>query len=176
MVERTLELNYNLPIDYIFTIIAEDNKEIIEKLTDIFDYRQGKWNKNKRKDVVGLTLTDIPEELKTIASLFINNNQIYIKQKIKINERTEKKIIVNVKIKLINKLMNLMFKLFKYKLCIIVESDEMNNTNIKIIYKIKSLLSSTLTNLLDTYIEEKLKPKYINIIDEYLKSKIKNDL
>ena len=85
MVERTLELNYNLPIDYIFTIIAEDNKEIIEKLTDIFDYRQGKWNKNKRKDVVGLTLTDIPEELKTIASLFINNNQIYIKQKIKIN-------------------------------------------------------------------------------------------
>ena len=172
MIERTLEYNYDLDIDYIFDIIADNNSEIVEKLTDIFDYKQGKWLDNKRKDLVGLTLTDIPSQVETIASLFVTNNQVYIKEKIRINERTANKILVNVKIKIVNTVVNLIFKLFKYKINIILESNNPNNTNVKIIYKFKSLLSSSLTNILDNYIEENLKTKYMKIIDDYLQSKV----
>lgn len=170
MTEKIIELNYDFPIDYIYNITTNNNEEIIPKYEDITSYTQGEWKNNKRKDLIELKLKDTPEEIKSILKLFISNDKILTKTKIKLLEQTEKKIIMKIQIKLINKLSNLILKLFKYKIRVIYETTESNKTNLKIIYKIKSLISSNLTKLIDDYIETTIKEPYLKIYNDYILS------
>lgn len=170
MTEKIIELNYDFPIDYIYNITTNNNEEIITKYEDITSYTQGEWKNNKRKDLIELKLKDTPEEIKSILKLFISNDKILTKTKIKLLEQTEKKIIMKIQIKLINKLSNLILKLFKYKIRVIYETTESNKTNLKIIYKIKSLISSNLTKLIDDYIETTIKEPYLKIYNDYILS------
>jgi len=170
MTERIIELNYDFPIDYIYNITTNTNEEIIAKYEDITSYTQGEWNNNKRKDLIELKLRETPEEIKSILNLFISNETILTKTKIKLLEKTEKKIILKIQLKLINRLSNLILKLFKYKIKVFFESKEPNKTNLKIIYKIKSLISSNLTKLIDDYIENTIKEPYLKIYNDYILS------
>lgn len=170
MTERIIELNYDFPIDYIFNLTTNNNEAIITKYEDIKSYTQGEWKNNKRKDLIELELKEIPEELISLIKLFISDNKIVTKTKLKLLEQSEKKIIVKIQIKLINRLSNLILKLFKYKIKVIYENIETNKTNLKVIYKIKSLISSNLTKLIDDYIETKIKEPYLKIYNDYILS------
>lgn len=171
MTERIIELEYNHQIDKLFHIITNENKGVISEYQDITNYKQGEWINNKRKDLMDIQMNDIPEELVSLIKLFISDNNIVsMKSKNILLERTDKKIVLKIKIKLINKLSNIILKLFKYKVRVIYESVDINKTKIKIIYKIKSLISKKITMILDNYIENTLKPKYLKIFNDYLLS------
>jgi len=169
MIEKELIFHYNKNFRYIFDITTNNNQEILKIIDDLREYKQGIWNKNKRKDIIIFTFSDIPQEFKTITDMIIQDNIIPLKLKIKLLEDNDKRIVMKVKSNLINnKLANLVFKLINIKFFVTIEDSDGVSTNVKIRYVIKSLLPESLVAKVDSYIDRKMNDRFIQKIDNYL--------
>lgn len=169
MIEKELTFHYDKNFRYIFDITTNNNQEILKIIDDLREYKQGIWNKNKRKDIIIFTFSDIPQEFKTITDMIIQDNIIPLKLKIKLLEDNNKKIVMKVKSNLINnKLANLVFKLINIKFFVTIEDSDGISTNVKIRYVIKSLLPESLVAKVDSYIDRKMNDRFIQKIDNYL--------
>lgn len=169
MIEKELTFHYDKNFRYIFDITTNNNQEILKIIDDLREYKQGIWNKNKRKDIIIFTFSDIPSEFKTITDMIIVDNIIPLKLKIKLLEDNDKRILMKVKSNLINnKLANLVFKLINIKFFVNIEDSDGVSTNVKIRYVIKSLLPESLVAKVDSYIDRKMNDRFIQKIDNYL--------
>jgi hypothetical protein len=176
---KMIEVDYNKNLNDIFHRIANDNEILIKYIDSISYYKQGEWgfdrNKRaKRTDIAILKVDDIPKEILSLASLFIeDDNLMPIKYKIKIMNRTETTIDIKIKFSLINKLANLIFKLVRLKVKLEVRGYD-NNTKTKAIiyYRIKSILAKKSINTIDDFIHNKLVPEYITKIDNYINNNL----
>lgn len=169
MIEKELTFHYDKNFRYIFDITTNNNQEILKIIDDLREYKQGIWNKNKRKDIIIFTFSDIPSEFKTITDMIIQDNIIPLKLKIKLLEDNDKRILMKVKSNLINnKLANLVFKLINIKFFVTIEDSDGVSTNVKIRYVIKSLLPESLVAKVDSYIDRKMNDRFIQKIDNYL--------
>ena len=169
MIEKELKFHYNQNFKHLFDITTNNNQEILKIIDDLREYKQGVWNKNKRKDIIVFTFSDIPQEFKMITDMIIVDNIIPLKLKIKLLENTDKKIVMKVKSNLINnKLANLVFKLINIKFFVNIEDSDGVSTNVKIRYVIKSFLPESLIAKVDSYIDRKMNDRFIQKIDNYL--------
>lgn len=169
MIEKELLFNYNNNYRYIFDITTNNNEEILKILDDLKEYKQGVWKNNKRKDFIEFKINDIPDILKTITSSIIVDNNLPLKLKIKLIEDSENKIIMKIKANLINKVANLLLKILNLKVITTIENNNNISSKVKIKYIIKSILPSSIIDIIDKYIETKLNNNFIAKIDKYLK-------
>jgi hypothetical protein len=169
MIEKELIFEYKLNYLFLFHITIDNNSQILSIFEDLRDYKQGNWKNNKRKDIIQFYLNDIPDDLLTLISIFIKNNVVPLKIKIKILENNDSNIKLKVKVNLLNKLLNVITKIINFTLyCDIIKIDD-NNTKVIIKYVIKSILSQELIQNIDNYIDTKLNNKFISRFDNYLK-------
>ncbi len=169
MIEKELTFHYNKNFRFIFDVTTNNNTEVLQMIDDLRSYKQGVWNKNKRKDIIVFTFSDIPSEFKTITDMIIQDNIIPLKLKIKLLEDNDKRIVMKVKSNLINnKLANLVFKLINIKFFVTIEDFDGVSTNVKIRYVIKSFLPESLIAKVDSYIDRKMNDRFIQKIDNYL--------
>lgn len=169
MIEKELKFHYNKNFRFIFDVTTNNNQEILKIIDDLREYKQGEWNKNKRKDIIIFTFNDIPQEFKMITDMIIVDNIIPLKLKIKLLENTDKKIVMKVKSNLINKISKLIYKLINVKFIVTIEDvGDGISTNVSIKYVIKSLLPESFINKIDNYIDRKMNERFIQKIDNYL--------
>ena len=169
MIEKELKFHYNQNFRFIFDITTNNNQEILKIIDDLREYKQGVWNKNKRKDIIVFTFSDIPQEFKMITDMIIVDNIIPLKLKIKLLENTDRKIVMKVKSNLINKISKLIYKLINVKFIVTIEDGgDGISTNVNIKYIIKSLLPESFINKIDNYIDRKMNERFIEKIDNYL--------
>jgi len=173
MIEKELLFHYNHNYKYIYDITTNDNKEILKVIDELVDYKQGIWKDNKRKDFIDFRMNDIHPALKTFAGSIIKDNIIPLKIKIKLIENNDKRISIKIKACMINKIAKLIFKFINLRIIATVENDENdinNSSNVSIKYIIKSILPSSIIELIDKYIEGKLHNNFIKKFDNYLKN------
>jgi len=170
MIEKELVFEYNLNYSYLFDITTNNNHDFVSIIDDLKEYRQGKWNNNKRKDIIQFIFKDIPTEFLSIASVFIKDNIIPLKLKLKIIENNSEKIIIKVRANLLNKLMNIITKFINIKLFISLININNNQTKVITKYIIKSILPNDIIDKINYYIETKLNNNYISKSDTYLKN------
>jgi len=169
MIEKELVFHYNQNFKFLFDITTNNNQELLKIIDDLREYKQGVWNKNKRKDFIYFTFSDIPDEFKTITDMLIVDNIIPLKLKIKLLENNDKKIVMKIKSNLINKLANLISKIINIKFIVTIEDcNEGTQTDVKIRYIIKSFLPESFITKVDNYIDSKLNNRFIKKIDNYL--------
>lgn len=179
MIEGLINFDYNTDINKILDITVDNNDKMIETIKKIHYYERGEWknNKTKRTDyIVGnVNVSTIPKELLTILSLFIDkDNRIHCKTKIKIIERNDNHIKIKVNVKMMNKLVNLIFKLLRFKVYITFDYNSDNNiTLVQVIYKLKTKLPNSFNTYFNNVIENSFKPNYVYKIDEFIKNEIK---
>lgn len=170
MIEKELLFNYNLNYKYLFDITTNNNSEIIKIIEDLKDYKQGIWKDNKRKDLIEFKVHDIPEAFKSLAGAIIVDNYFPLKIKFKLIENNDKTIKMKIKVNLLNKIANLILKFINLKIIATIDNIDNYSSNIKIKYIIKTILPSSIVELIDKYIEKKLNNNFINKIDNYLKN------
>lgn len=173
MIEKELLFHYNHNYKYLYEIVTNDNKEILKVIDELVDYKQGIWKDNKRKDFIEFKISDIPPVLQTFASSIIKDNIIPLKIKIRLIENNDKRISIKIKASMINKLANLIFKFINLKIIATAENDENDinkSSNVTIKYIIKSILPSSIIELIDKYIEEKINNNFIKKFDNYIKN------
>lgn len=169
MIEKELNFHYNKNFRFIFDITTNNNQEVLKMIDDLREYKQGVWNKNKRKDIIIFTFSDIPSEFKMITDMIIVDNIIPLKLKIKLIENNDKRIVMKIKSNLINKIANLIYKLINIKFVITIEDCKDGlSTNVRIRYVIKSLLPESFIAKIDNYIDGKLNDRFIEKINKYL--------
>ena len=179
MIEGLINFDYNTNINKILDITVDNNDKMIETIKKIHYYERGEWknNKTKRTDyIVGnVNVSTVPKELLTILSLFIDkDNRIHCKTKIKIIERNDNHIKIKVNVKMMNKLVNLIFKLLRFKVYITFDYNSDNNkTSVQVIYKLKTKLPNSFNTYFNNVIENSFKPNYVYKIDEFIKNEIK---
>lgn len=179
MIEGVINFDYNTNINKILDITVDNNDKMIETIKKIHYYERGEWknNKTKRTDyIVGnVNVSTVPKELLTILSLFIDkDNRIHCKTKIKIIERNDNHIKIKVNVKMMNKLVNLIFKLLRFKVYITFDYNSDNNkTSVQVIYKLKTKLPNSFNTYFNNVIENSFKPNYVYKIDEFIKNEIK---
>ena len=174
---KKIECDYDKNINELFNIVVNDNEDLVKYIENITYYKQGEWKKDKqnrpkRTDIAIIKVDNIPSEIITLISLFMEkDNMMPIKYKIKILKRTETTINLKIKFNLINKLANLIFKLVRLKVNLEINGYD-NNTKTKVIvyYKIKSILTKNLNNTVDDFITNKLLPEYIGKMNTYIKT------
>lgn len=170
MIEKELLFNYNLNYKYLFDITTNNNVEILKIIDELNDYKQGVWKGNKRKDLIDFKINDIPELFKTFTSGLISDNVIPLKIKIKLLKNDDESIMIKIKANLVNRIANLIFKLINLKIFATIEKINDNSSNVKIKYIIKSILPSSIMEMIDKYIEQKLNNNFIRKFDNYLKN------
>jgi hypothetical protein len=170
MIEKELLFNYNLNYKYLFDITTNNNVEILKIIDELNDYKQGVWKGNKRKDLIDFKINDIPELFKSFTSGLISDNVIPLKIKIKLLKNDDESIIIKIKANLVNRIANLIFKLINLKIFATIEKINDNSSNVKIKYIIKSILPSSIMEMIDKYIEQKLNNNFIRKFDNYLKN------
>jgi hypothetical protein len=170
MIEKELLFNYNLNYKYLFDITTNNNVEILKIIDELNDYNQGVWKGNKRKDLIDFKINDIPELFKSFTSGLISDNVIPLKIKIKLLKNDDESIIIKIKANLVNRIANLIFKLINLKIFATIEKINDNSSNVKIKYIIKSILPSSIMEMIDKYIEQKLNNNFIRKFDNYLKN------
>lgn len=169
MIEKELNFHYNQNFKFIFDITTNNNQEVLKMIDDLREYKQGVWNKNKRKDIIVFTFSDIPPDFKMITDMIIADNIIPLKLKIKLLVNDENRIVMKVKSNLINKIANLIYKLINIKFFITIENTgNGTSTDVKIRYVINSLLPESFITKIDNYIDGKLNDRFIKKIDNYL--------
>ena len=168
MIEKNISLNYNLNINSVFDYLINNNIDLIKSIDYIIQYKKGIWDNNKRTDIYSIKLNNIPDELKSIVSLFSKNNIFNIKLKLYIININDMCITLKSKINFINPFLNIIFKLIKIKFNIIFLSNNNNHTNINIIYFIKSKFSNKISTIINNYIDNFIKPHLIDKINIYL--------
>lgn len=170
MIEKELLFNYNLNYKYLFDITTNNNAEILKIIDELNDYKQGVWKGNKRKDLIDFKINDIPELFKSFTSGLISDNVIPLKIKIKLLKNDNESIMIKIKANLVNRIANLIFKLINLKIFATIEKINDNSSNVKIKYIIKSILPSSIMEMIDKYIERKLNNNFIRKFDNYLKN------
>ena len=170
MIEKELFFHYKINYKYLFDITTDNNSEIIKIIDDLKDYKQGIWKGNKRKDLIEFTVHDIPEAFKLLASAIIVNNNLPLKIKFKLIENNDKTIKMKIKANLLNKMANLILKFINLKIIATIDNIDNYSSNVKIKYIIKTILPSSIVELINTYIENKLNNNFIKKIDNYLKN------
>lgn len=170
MIEKELLFNYNLNYKYLFDITTNNNVEILKIIDELNDYKQGVWKGNKRKDLIDFKINDIPELFKSFTSGLISDNVIPLKIKIKLLKNDDESIMIKIKANLVNRIANLIFKLINLKIFATIEKINDNSSNVKIKYIIKSILPSSIMEMIDKYIEQKLNNNFIRKFDNYLKN------
>lgn len=179
MIQGVINFDYNTDINKILDITVDNNDKMIETIKKIHYYERGEWknNKTKRTDyIVGnVNVSTVPKELLTILSLFIDkDNRIHCKTKIKIIERNDNHIKIKVNVKMMNKLVNLIFKLLRFKVYITFDYNSDNNkTSVEVNYKLKTKLPNSFNTYFNNVIENSFKPNYVYKIDEFIKNEIK---
>jgi len=173
MTEGILNFKYNTNINNILDITLENNDELIKEIKEIISYKKGIWNdnKNKRSDILSIIINknNYSKELLSILSLCIKDNIINTKIKIKIIEKNINQIKFKIKINLINKLANLIFNLIKLKILIFINYFPSTNiSNVQVLYKINSLLSSSINSHITNIMNNNIIPNYILKIDSFL--------
>lgn len=179
MIEKELLFHYNHNYKYLYEITTNDNKEILNIIDELVDYKQGVWKNNKRKDFIEFKINDIPPALQSFASAIIKDNIIPLKIKIRLIENNDKQISIKIKASMINKLANLIFKFINLKIIATIENDENDinkSSNVSIKYIIKSILPSSIIEIIDTFVDKKINNNFIKKFDNYLKNlKINSD-
>lgn len=170
MIEKELFFHYKINYKYLFDITTDNNSEIIKIIDDLKDYKQGVWKGNKRKDLIEFAVHDIPEAFKLLASTIIVNNILPLKIKFKLIENNDKTIKMKIKANLLNKMANLILKFINLKIIATIDNIDNYSSNVKIKYIIKTILPSSIVELINTYIENKLNNNFIKKIDNYLKN------
>jgi antitoxin component of RelBE/YafQ-DinJ toxin-antitoxin module len=170
MIEKELFFHYKINYKYLFDITTDNNSEIIKIIDDLKDYKQGIWKGNKRKDLIEFTVHDIPEAFKLLASAIIVDNNLPLKIKFKLIENNDKTIKMKIKANLLNKMANLILKFINLKIIATIDNIDNYSSNVKIKYIIKTILPSSIVELINTYIENKLNNNFIKKIDNYLKN------
>lgn len=170
MIEKELFFQYNQNYKHLFDITTNNNSEIIKIIDDLKEYKQGIWKGNKRKDFIEFTVHDIPETFKTLASTIITNNIIPLKIKFKLIENNDKIIQLKIKANLMNKIANLILKFINLKIIATINNVNGISSDVKIKYIIKTILPSSIVELIDNYIEQKINSNFITKIDNYLKN------
>lgn len=170
MIEKELFFHYKINYKYLFDITTDNNSEIIKIIDDLKDYKQGIWKGNKRKDLIEFAVHDIPEAFKLLASTIIVNNILPLKIKFKLIENNDKTIKMKIKANLLNKMANLILKFINLKIIATIDNIDNYSSNVKIKYIIKTILPSSIVELINTYIENKLNNNFIKKIDNYLKN------
>lgn len=179
MIEGLINFDYNTDINKILDITVDNNDKMIETIKKIHYYERGEWKNNKtiRTDyIVGnVNVSTVPKELLTILSLFIDkDNRIHCKTKIKIIERNDNHIKMKINVKMMNKLVNLIFKLLRFKVYITFDYNSDNNkTSVQVIYKLKTKLPNSFNTYFNNVIENSFKPNYVYKIDEFIKNEVK---
>ena len=179
MIQGVINFDYNTDINKILDITVDNNDKMIETIKKIHYYERGEWknNKTKRTDyIVGnVNVSTVPKELLTILSLFIDkDNRIHCKTKIKIIERNDNHIKIKVNVKMMNKLVNLIFKLLRFKVYITFDYNSDNNkTSVEVNYKLKTKLPNSFNTYFNNVIENSFKPNYVYKIDEFIKNEVK---
>ena len=75
---------------------------------------------------------------------------------------------------MMNKLVNLIFKLLRFKVYITFDYDSNNNkTSVQVINKLKTKLPNSFNTYFNNVIENSFKPNYVYKIDEFIKNEIK---
>jgi len=181
MIEGIINFDYNTNIDNILEITVENNDKLVNTIKKIHHYERGQWknNKTKRTDYIigNVNIDNIPKELLSILSLFIDkNNRIHCKTKIKIVERNNNHVKIKINVKMVNKLANIIFKLLRFKVYVNLNYNSLNNnTSVEVIYKLKTTLPNSFNTYFNNVIENSFKPNYVYKIDEFIKNTIQNN-
>jgi len=148
----------------LFNFAVEDNDEFIRIIPEIVFYEKGKWKNNIRIDIIKINIVDIPFNLRTIIDMMRDKKgEIGIRIKI-FKEIIDDKIIIKTKLKLNGIIGSLINKAINLK----VKIEMINNTEVKLIYDLKSILQTELLN----HIENKIENYYIKKVDEYIKTNV----
>ena len=170
MIDKELYFHYNKNYRHLFDITTNNNQEILKIIDDLKEYKQGTWNKDKRKDIIQFIFSDIPQDFKMITDMIIKDNIIPLKLKIRLLEDNDKRIVMKIKSNLINKISNLIYKLINIKFYVTLNNsnNDGTSTDVKVRYVIKSLLPESFITKIDNYIDGKLNDRFIKKIDNYL--------
>jgi len=177
MIEGILNYYYTSDLNTIIDITLENNDELIKSIEEVILYKKGIWDDNKIKRTDFFTIkfdkSLIPADLLNVLSLCIKDDIIDIKVKIKVIERNNHEIKLKLKVNLINKIANLIFKLLRFKINININFNNITNqTNINIIYKIKSYLPSSLNSNINYVINNVVIPIYVSKVDTFIKKNL----
>lgn len=162
MIQKELYFEYDINYNYLYDITVNNNSEILKIINELKEYRQGIWKEDKRKDVIHFKFKDAPLEV-------IKDGNIPLKLKIKLLEYTNENIKCQIKIRLLNKLLNIISKIINTK--IYFELININDKQSKVIirYIIKTLLPADLNDKIENYIDDKINNNFVKKIDCYLK-------
>ena len=161
MIEKELIFDYDINYKYLFDITTNNNYEILQIINDLKEYRQGIWKENKRKDIIHFIYKDAPIEI-------IKDGNIPLKLKIKLIENNENEIIIQVKVRLLNKLMNIINKIINAKCYFKLININNNKSKVIVQYQIKTLLPKDINDKIENYIDLKINNNFIKKIDSYL--------
>ena len=108
MIEKELSFNFNLNIDKIFELCINENSEMVKRVPEVIEYKQGDWKENIKKNVVKIKLTNIPSEIPTkYLNLVLNDDKtVYGKIKINLIERNENFINLKFTLKPVSKILS----------------------------------------------------------------------
>ena len=162
MIEKELFFEYDINFKYLFDIVANNNSEILKIIDDLKEYRQGIWREDKRKDIIHFKFNDAPLEI-------IKDGNIPLKLKLKLFENNDNVIIGQVKIRILNKLLNIVSKIINSKCYFELININDKQTKVIIKYQIKTLLPPDINDKIEKYIDTKIKNNFIKKIDHYLK-------
>lgn len=168
MIQKNLFFHYNLNFNHIFDLTINNNQQFINVIPEIFFYKKGIWNNNYRTDILKIDIADIPFDLRYfIDTIRDPQGFINLKLKIKIIEKNDNKIIIKTKLKLngfFGKLIHNAINIYA-----IFELININNinTNINVIYIIKSILPNNLNDKINFHIHNKLENYFIKKIDNF---------
>lgn len=172
MIEKELSFNFNLNIDKIFELCINENSEMVKRVPEVIEYKQGDWKENIKKNVVKIKLTNIPSEIPTkYLNLVLNDDKtVYGKIKINLIERNENFINLKFTLKPVSKILsqiNNILKLSRIKATINIRQCE-NIAKIDAKYKITVINIMDNIDIIEKYIETNLNKLLIQNIISYL--------
>ncbi len=160
MIEKELFFKYNINYKYLFDITINNNSEILKIIDELKDYIQGYWKNDKRKDIIQFKIKDAPLEI-------FKDGNVPLKLKIKMINNNDYLIKYEIKIRLLNRLLNIISKIINTKFYFELININFKSTQITVKYQIKTLLPDEINNKIEIFIENKLN-KFIKKIDNYL--------
>ena len=178
MIEKELSFNFNLNIDKIFELCVDENSEMVKRVPEIIEYKQGEWKNNIKKNIVKLQLTNIPAEIPTkYLNLVLNDDKtIYAKIKVNLIHRDKNYINLKFTLKPVSKILsqiNNILKLSRIKATINIRQCE-NIAKIDAKYKITVINIMDNIDIIENYIEKNLNKLLIETIISYLTEIEKN--
>jgi len=170
MIEKELFFQYNINYLHLFDITVNNNSDIINIINDLIEYKQGNWKNNKRKDFIKFIFNDIPSNFIDLFNIFIRDNIIPLKLKIKIIDNNSNFIKLQIKANLLNIIQNIISKIINIKIICTISNINNISSIVSIKYIIKSFLPTNFISPINNYIENKINNNYIFKFDNFLKN------